>query len=122
LATRFSESDVEDAALDWLTELGWAVKHGPEIAPGELFAERKDYGEVILPERFRAALARLNPGLPEDTLADAERRVLRPDAPLVVVNNQQFHRWLATCAGIRFGWLTSTTSTTMTGLRSTSSR
>ncbi len=91
---RFSESVVEDAALAWLAELGWAVKGGPEIAPGELFAERKDYAEVVLLERFRAALQRLNRGLPEDTLADAERRVLRPDAPLVVVNNQQFHRWL----------------------------
>jgi len=91
---RFSESVVEDAALAWLAELGWAVKHGPEIAPGELFAERKEYGDVVLLERFRTALQRLNPGLPEDTLADAERRVLRPDAPLVVVNNQQFHRWL----------------------------
>ena len=90
---RFSESVVEDAALAWLAELGWAVKHGPEIAPGELFAERKDYGETILLERFRNALQRLNPGLPEDTLADAERRVLRPDAPMLEVNNQQFHRW-----------------------------
>jgi type I restriction enzyme, R subunit len=94
MSERFSESTIEDAALDWLAELGWVVKHGPEIAPGELFAERKDYGETVLLERFRSALARLNPNLPEDTLADAERRVLRPDAPLVVVNNQQFHRWL----------------------------
>jgi len=30
----FSESVVEDAALAWLAELGWQVKHGPEIAPG----------------------------------------------------------------------------------------
>ncbi|MCX6841312.1 MAG: type I restriction endonuclease, partial [candidate division WOR-3 bacterium] len=90
----FSESTVEDAALAWLAELGWAVKHGPEIAPGELFAERKDYGEVVLPERFRNALQRLNPSLPEDTLADAVRRVQRPDFPLLSANNQQFHRWL----------------------------
>jgi type I restriction enzyme R subunit len=90
----FSESTVEESALDWLAQLGWAVKSGPEIAPGELFAERKEYGDVVLLERFRTALQRLNPELPEDTLADAERRVLRPDAPLLVVNNQQFHRWL----------------------------
>jgi len=31
---------VEDAALDWLRGLGWQVAHGPEIAPGELAAER----------------------------------------------------------------------------------
>ena len=53
---RFSESTVEDAALDWLAEQGWAVKSGPEIAPGELFAERKDYADVVLLERFRNAL------------------------------------------------------------------
>jgi len=70
--SRFSESDVEDAALDWLAELGWAVKSGPEIAPGELFAERKEYGEVVLLGRFRNALQRLNQGVPEETLADAE--------------------------------------------------
>ena len=32
---KFTESVVEDAALAWLESLGYAVKHGPEIAPGE---------------------------------------------------------------------------------------
>jgi len=36
----FTESVVEDAALACLESLGWAVKHGPEIAPGESAAER----------------------------------------------------------------------------------
>jgi type I restriction enzyme R subunit len=101
VSERFSESTVEDAALDWLAELGWVVKHGPDISPDSdtltlpfSQRERESYSDVVLLERFRSALQRLNPGLPEDTLADAERRVLRPDAPLVVVNNQQFHRWL----------------------------
>jgi len=39
----FSESVVEDAALAWLESLGWSVRHGLEIAPGELGAERADY-------------------------------------------------------------------------------
>ena len=29
----FSESDVEDAIIDWLVGLGWSVAHGPDIAP-----------------------------------------------------------------------------------------
>jgi len=33
MTDRFSESTVEDAALAWLAELGWAVKHGPDISP-----------------------------------------------------------------------------------------
>jgi type I restriction enzyme R subunit len=91
---RFTESVVEDAALAWLAELGWTVKPGPEIAPGELFAERAGYGEVVLKECFRNALRRLNPEMPEDTLLEAERRVLIPDSRSLFLNNRTFHRLL----------------------------
>lgn len=30
-----NESIVEDAALNWLEELGYAIGHGPYLAPGE---------------------------------------------------------------------------------------
>lgn len=30
---KFSESHVEDAALEWLPGLGYAVLHGPDISP-----------------------------------------------------------------------------------------
>jgi hypothetical protein len=30
-----TESIVEDAALEWFGELGYAVGHGPQLAPGE---------------------------------------------------------------------------------------
>jgi type I restriction enzyme, R subunit len=39
-STALTESVVESAALTWLESLGWTVKHGPEIAPGELAAEQ----------------------------------------------------------------------------------
>ena len=42
-----TESDVESAALTWLSELGWQVKHGSEIAPDGLFAERQDFGHGV---------------------------------------------------------------------------
>ena len=29
----FTESVVEDAALAWLENLGYAIKHGPDISP-----------------------------------------------------------------------------------------
>ena len=41
--SEFSESVVEDTTLAWLESLGWTAKYGPEIAPGELAAERKEY-------------------------------------------------------------------------------
>ena len=35
----FTESVVEEAALAWLEGLGYTILHGPEIAPGEPFAD-----------------------------------------------------------------------------------
>lgn len=32
----FTESIVEQAALAWLESVGWQVRNGAEIAPGEL--------------------------------------------------------------------------------------
>jgi type I restriction enzyme R subunit len=40
--SRFTESEVEDAALKWLVGLGYEEAHGPEIAAGEPAAERSD--------------------------------------------------------------------------------
>jgi len=53
--TCFTESVVEDATLDILGGLGYAILHGPDIAPGEPAAERTDYGDVVLMGRLRAA-------------------------------------------------------------------
>ena len=41
-----TESVVEDAALAWFESLGYMVKHGPEIAPGELSADRVESGTL----------------------------------------------------------------------------
>ena len=54
--TAFRESVVEDAALAWLASVGWSVRHGAETAPGELVAEHRNYGQVVLEQRLRDAL------------------------------------------------------------------
>ena len=60
------ESIVEDAALTWFGELGYAVGHGPQLAPGEPAAERDGFGEVVLVGRSREAIRRQNLAIPED--------------------------------------------------------
>ncbi|MGE5481551.1 MAG: type I restriction endonuclease subunit R, partial [Bacteroidota bacterium] len=89
-----TESLVEQAALAWLESLGWAVKQGPAISPGELAAERSDYREVVLGQRLRDALARLNPNLPPEALEDAFRRVTQPEGATLEARNRAFHRIL----------------------------
>lgn len=92
--TAFTESVVEDATLAWLKSLGWSVAHGPDIAPGELAAERSDYGEVVLAQRLRDALIRLNPNLPAEALDDAYRKLARPEGPTLEARNRALHRLL----------------------------
>ena len=94
MSGNFTESVVEQAALAWLESLGWRVKHGLEIAPGELGAERADYAQVVLEARLREALARLNPALPPEALADAFRRLTRPEGAELSARNHAVHRLL----------------------------
>jgi len=60
-----NESIVEDAALTWFGEMGYAVGHGPQLAPGEPaavpacveHADRRDsFGEVVQVDRLREAI------------------------------------------------------------------
>jgi type I restriction enzyme R subunit len=88
--TIFSESIVEQAALAWLESTGWAVKNGAAIAPGEPSAERDDYGQVVLAQRLRDALARLNPALPAEALDDAYRKLTRPEGAELIQRNRAF--------------------------------
>ncbi len=68
-----SESLVEEAALAWFSELGYALGHGPQMAPGEPAAERNSFGEVVLVGRLREAIRRLNPAIPEEARATIRR-------------------------------------------------
>jgi len=90
----FTESVVEQAALAWLEGVGWQVRIGAEIAPGEPLAERDDYGQVVLAQRLRDALARLNPALPAEALEDAFRKLTRPEGADLIVRNRALHRLL----------------------------
>ena len=89
-----NEDTVERAALDWLRELGYATRHGPDIEPDSPDAERAEFHEVLLVERLRDALARINPDLPPAALDEAMRRVQRTESQSAVVNNHAFHRLL----------------------------
>lgn len=91
---QFAESTVEQAALAWLESMGWVVKYGPDVAPGELWAERSDYSQVILEQRLSDSLNRLNPLLPPEAIEDAFRKIIRSEGPTLEARNRAFHRLL----------------------------
>ena len=96
MTAAFTESVVEDAALAWLSNLGYRVLNGPEIAAGEPTSERNDpnYRDVVLERRLRQSLVQLNPDLPPEALEDACRKLTRSDAPSLVERNRAVHRML----------------------------
>jgi type I restriction enzyme R subunit len=89
-----NESHVEEAALEWFGELGYAVGHGPDLAPGEAAVERDSLGEVVLVGRLREALRRLNPKVPDEAREEALRKVLRVGTPSLIQTNRAFHKML----------------------------
>jgi type I restriction enzyme R subunit len=100
----FTESVVEDAALEWLQGLGYSIQNGPLLAVGEMFAERTDpnYRDTILAGRLKQALEKLNPELPSEALEDAYRKLTRTDAPSLIERNRAIHRLLVNGVNIEF--------------------
>ena len=91
---KFSESHVEDATLEWFSGLGYAVLHGPDISPDGPTPERLSYDQVLLTERLREALERLNPHLPAETLEEVLRKVQQTETPSLIEENRRLHRYL----------------------------
>jgi type I restriction enzyme R subunit len=87
-----AESTVEESSLVWLSDLGYEIANGPDIAPGEMLAERGSYDQVVLERRLRRAVERLNPRVPAEGRDEAVRKVLRTEHPALVANNRAFHR------------------------------
>ena len=92
--TRFVESEVEQAALDWLREAGWNPLPGVEFEPGTARSERQALTDVVLLPRLRAALERLNPELPDEAIEEACRRFTRLEGATLEARNRTAHRML----------------------------
>ena len=91
---KFSESHVEDAALEWLSGLGFAVLHGPDISPDAPTPQRISYDQVLLTPRLGKALKRLNPHVPAETLEEVLRKVQQTETPSLIEENRRLHRFL----------------------------
>ena len=88
---RLSEQFVEDLTSLHFGETGVAVKCSTEI---EDAGERGDASEVILKGRLAAALHRLNPDLPHDSIEEVLRILPRSPHPTLIQNNIWFHSLL----------------------------
>ena len=88
-----TENEIEAIALSYLQNLGYSHILGPDISPDGGHTERQ-YNEVVLYNRLRDAIDKLNPEITQDAKDDALKKVLRTDSPNALINNENFHRYL----------------------------
>ena len=93
-----SEAVVEEALLAQLEGLGVATLSDSVAGPDGSAPERKANGEVLLEDRLRAAITRLNPHIPEEARHDALLAVQAAGSPNLVEENRRLHRFL--CDGV----------------------
>src|SRR6266511_2069908 len=90
----FTESIIEQAAIDWLKDLGYTYAFGPEIAFDGETPKRGDYQETLMLGRLQEAIARINPNIPAQAQEEALRKITRLDKPSLLLNNHAFHHML----------------------------
>ncbi len=92
--SRFTESIVEEAALEWLEGMGYSTAHGPDIAHDGESSERASYDQVVLTERLHNSLTNINPEIPDEAIEDAIKKITTTESPTLIQNNERFHRLL----------------------------
>ena len=78
-----------------MADRAW-LRHGerPRHRPGRRAPERASYGDVLLVERVRAAIAKLNPTLAAETRAEVLNKLLQAETPSLVAENRRLHRYM----------------------------
>jgi type I restriction enzyme R subunit len=98
----FTESEVEQTAIDWFTGLGYTCAFGPDLACDGVTPERSSYSEVILSSRLRASLSRLNPSIPSSALDDAFKKITLFTSSALLSANRTFHHALVNGVTVEF--------------------
>ena len=89
-----TEDQIEQFAIERLKALSYAYAYGPVIAHDGERPERASHEQVLLLERLRAAVRRINPRIPAAAQEEAVKQVARIASPELLVNNEAFHRML----------------------------
>lgn len=92
--TKITESEIETFAINLLERQGYSYLYAPNIAPDGEAPERSSFDDVVLMERLRHAVHRINPDIDHDQREDAIRQMGRINAPELIANNESFHRLL----------------------------
>jgi type I restriction enzyme, R subunit len=94
IPSKITESSIESFAIELLVNHGYQYIYGPDIAPDSDRPERTTFEDIILLERIKRAVSRINPNIPIEALEDAIKQIERLNSPELITNNENFHRIL----------------------------
>ena len=97
-----TEDQLEQETLGWLAEVGYIHLYGADIAHDGESPERDHYRQVVLVERLRSAMAKLNPKVPLAAREDALKQVLELGLPVQLSANRLFHRLLVSGVPVQY--------------------
>jgi type I restriction enzyme R subunit len=97
-----TEDQLEQETLSWLADVGYTVLYGVDIAPDGDNPERIDYRQVVLLERLRNAVNKLNPAIPIAAREDAIKQVIDLGIPVLLSSNRRFHQLLVTGVPVQY--------------------
>ncbi|CAG0992977.1 Type-1 restriction enzyme R protein [Burkholderiales bacterium] len=86
-----SEAEIEQALLAQLGGLGYGVASDEVIGPDGSAPERDSHDVVLLRKRLEDAVLRLNPNLPPEAWADANRKLTQSVFPALLEENRRIH-------------------------------
>ena len=91
---KFYESGIEEATIEWLSELGYEYAFGPDIAVDGNSPERSSYADVLLRERLYVALIQINKDIPKVAIDEALRNINITKHVSLIENNRAFHKMI----------------------------
>ncbi len=97
-----TEDQLEQETLGWLAEVGYTHLYGPNIAYDGENPERDHYRQVVLVERLRGAMTKLNPKVPLAAREDALKQVLELGLPVQLSANRLLHRLLVSGVPVQY--------------------
>jgi len=94
MTSKITESAIETFAIELLEKQGYRYIYGSAIAPDSETPKRLSFEDVLLLDKLKNAVARINPTIPTEVRVDAVKQIEQLASPELIANNEAFHRML----------------------------
>lgn len=99
-----TEDEIELYNLELLETLGYKYQYGYDIQPEGQHPERETFSDILLKDRLKNAIAKLNPDIPLEAREEAFQQITTLNTPDLLNNNETFHQYLTEGIDIEYQW------------------